>query len=215
MQRSRADTANTEQCRRVFDKLDRQTNVLQRCQAEPHVLDLCATPGGFNATVLELNRGAKICRITLLTEMGGHLMLLPYGSNGSRVNIKFIDITEFRAESELKMTSTNLNGLSIERPFHDLRLELVMCDGQVLRTHASYRVQAREIFEAKRLTCSKSLWAYTAFEMTEPSLCFFMKPSHRALYFCSTNFAVFSTSNCSSHEKSHASRFFLYDCQKM
>ncbi|KAG8622996.1 hypothetical protein KVT40_007972 [Elsinoe batatas] len=121
--------------------------------AEPTILDFCMAPGGVLAVCLRLNPTHRATTFTLPTEEGGHEVLL---RPTTKVTTNYIDIT---------MLATDMGTSTIppEHPdapnFLPLTLRpnqtfhLILCDGQVLRTHA--RAPYRERFEAIRLTVTQ------------------------------------------------------------
>lgn len=119
------------------------------------VLDLCIAPGGYSAVVLNLNPTASIDAISLSHKDGGHGVLIPFGRYDPRVQILFTDITLLAAEYGVDMgnipsdhpDAANFNSL---RPYEGKQYGLVLCDGQVLRTHR--REAYREGGEPTRLT---------------------------------------------------------------
>ncbi|KAL0929536.1 uncharacterized protein CTRU02_215435 [Colletotrichum truncatum] len=162
-QRDRADKANARTARFFYNMMQRigqevhsavgafaiQDSNLSR----PMVLDMCAAPGGFLHTALELNPKAQAVAFSLPVESGGHKILIP---NSKRFQLKFLDITMLAADM-------GLVDVPVEHPDHSSFLpqqlkpgdlfDLVICDGQVLRTHA--RKQYRENREAYRLTVTQ------------------------------------------------------------
>merc|ERR1712230_270061 len=112
-------------------------------------------PGGFSKYLLDSYPRAKAFGISLPLASGGHQMLL--NLRDPRVTVKFLDITLLY--SEMMSTPTidaiqipsghpDRNGFLYWRPYLHERFDLILCDGQVLRTHE--RHQYRETAEPTR-----------------------------------------------------------------
>ncbi|KAF2433059.1 hypothetical protein EJ08DRAFT_87338 [Tothia fuscella] len=127
----------------------------------PKFLDLCMAPGGFPQFLLQLNPSAQVCGISLPPSKGGHKLFLDL--QDSRITLNFMDITFLYTEM---LDSANIlvpsghpdAGDFIEtRPYLSDVFDLVICDGQVLRTHK--RAEYRELVEATRLLVSQLVLA--------------------------------------------------------
>ncbi len=171
-QRQRADTAKLWQCENFYKmmiklafEMDTATGALSfpdKKGSKLQVLDLCMAPGGFSAALLTLNPTASISGISLPRAKGAHKLLLPFGEKDPRVCVLFTDITMLAAECGVDMEeipedhpdAVRLNSL---RPYSDKNYDLVLCDGQVLRSHTreSYRDQC----EPTRLTNAQLILA--------------------------------------------------------
>ncbi|PLN76857.1 FtsJ-like methyltransferase family protein [Aspergillus taichungensis] len=117
------------------------------------VLDMCMAPGGFLATALRINPGARALGFSLPKCDGGHKVLLPRYPN---VTLKFLDITMLAADMGLKDIPCDHPDAKNFLPsqFHSNQsFDLALCDGQVLRTHE--REAYREHREARRLTLAQ------------------------------------------------------------
>jgi 23S rRNA U2552 (ribose-2'-O)-methylase RlmE/FtsJ len=119
------------------------------------ILETCIAPGGFSAVALQRHPTAAIDGITLGMRDGGHSVHIPYGAHDSRVKIFFADVTMFA--TEFGVTPDNIPAehpdaatFDHTRPYEGRAYDLVICDGQVLRTHT--RGKHREVGEATRLT---------------------------------------------------------------
>ena len=106
-------------------------------------------PGGFLASVLDINPEANALAFSLPATEGGHNVLLPSSSN---VETKLLDITMLAADMAVSDIPAKhpdaenfLPGQFIDRAAFDL----VICDGQVLRTQK--RASYGETREARRL----------------------------------------------------------------
>lgn len=145
---------------RIGDELQATTGILRLRGGNPQIFDICMAPGGYSAAALKHSPSAHVCGISLPMALGGHPMLIPYGSEDQRVEVKFADITMLAAEfgvTEIPKEHPDFSNFSPERPWATTPFDLVFCDGQVLRTQevASYRQQR----EAGRLACSQLILA--------------------------------------------------------
>ncbi|KAI0133440.1 hypothetical protein F4776DRAFT_625801 [Hypoxylon sp. NC0597] len=180
-QRQRADNATAEGKTRFFrmmEQIGEEMNSFNSILTLPNatsykplrVLDLCFAPGGFSSTVLRLNPGAIIRGTTLPPSLGGHEVQLPEWETHPRLRIKFCDITMRAGEMSVdpavvpeehpdRINFDFSTRLFVEDIYgkeeEDEPFDLVICDGQVLRTHASARAEYREHREASRLTLSQ------------------------------------------------------------
>ena len=117
------------------------------------ILDLCMAPGGFLNVALKFNPESSALAFSLSPSSGGHEVLLPTNSN---VAVNFLDITMLAAE--MGVTDIPLDHPDVENflpttfSFDD-SFDLILCDGQVLRTHT--RASYREAREARRLAASQ------------------------------------------------------------
>jgi 23S rRNA U2552 (ribose-2'-O)-methylase RlmE/FtsJ len=143
----------------IGEEIEESTGTISLKKPAPSILDLCAAPGGFIATALRYNPTATICGISLPKALGGHPLLIPRGKMDTRVAMAFFDITMLGTEFGLDLSEQTIPMLSPQRPYYGQSFDLVFCDGQVLRTHAQYRDERRERFEARRLTCSQMILA--------------------------------------------------------
>ena len=119
--------------------------------ANINALNLCMAPGAYTFAMLKQYPDASICGITLPVRSGGHKMIIPYGPKDPRVDVKFLDITmlvrEFSTRSfSIPADHPDAVNFIKSSPFNGQKFELVLCDGQALRTHerAKYRETMRE-----------------------------------------------------------------------
>ncbi len=124
-------------------------------------INLCMAPGGYTSTLLKVNPSASINGITLTEESGGHAMLLPFGNEDSRVDVKFMDITMLASEygpsnANIPLAHPEAAKFVEDSPYQSLTFDIVVCDGQNLRTHK--RAACRKDQEAFRLVLSQLIF---------------------------------------------------------
>ncbi|RYP72952.1 hypothetical protein DL770_007871 [Monosporascus sp. CRB-9-2] len=120
------------------------------------ILDMCAAPGGFLETALEENPEALVVAFSLPVSEGGHKMLLQ-PENNPNVTLKFMDITMLAGDMgmpDIPADHPDAAKFVLSRQFdspdkQEALFDLVLCDGQVLRTHP--RATYRETRETERL----------------------------------------------------------------
>lgn len=168
-QRERADRPNDgqeQQAQRAYwfktmftigNEIQRATGAFKLDAGSCNVLDLCMAPGGFSQSILQCNPSARISALTLPLDAGGYMVLLPHGARDSRVEVQYLDITMLVDEFDVTHIDTDhpdaLHFLHGQRPYLETPFDLVICDGQVLRTHQ--RAPYREACEATRLILSQ------------------------------------------------------------
>ena len=168
-----ADNANSKGRARFFKlmryigaQLNAVTSALNIKPAQsqvPAILDLCMAPGGFSMAALDRNHNASLRGISLPQSQGGHEILIPDWETDSRIEIDFRDITMLAVEmgisdlSEILPSHPDAPAFSSDRPFQGMEFDIVLCDGQVLRTHP--RHSYRENCEALRLLTSQLVLA--------------------------------------------------------
>lgn len=121
------------------------------------ILDFCMAPGGFLSTATKYNPDSKVLAFSLSPEKGGHRVLL---ERDPKVTVIFRDITMFAGDmgvTELPAgQSTHADADNLFFTPHlkpETLFDLVICDGQVLRTHE--RASYRESREPLRLHCTQ------------------------------------------------------------
>lgn len=82
---------------------------------------------------MTFNPTAKGYALTLPVELKGHPFLIPHGESDPRVKVQFLDITKLGVESGLSLEELSTE-MSAERPYSDIRCDLVFCDGQLVRS---------------------------------------------------------------------------------
>lgn len=112
-------------------------------------LNLCMAPGGYTWYFLTKFPNAIVKGITLPVEEGGHPIYIPNGDADPRVHVLYMDITMLAVEfgtliSDVPLQHPEAEKFSADRPFLEESFELVVCDGQVLRTHRHERKRERE-----------------------------------------------------------------------
>ncbi|KAJ5150882.1 uncharacterized protein N7482_010134 [Penicillium canariense] len=119
----------------------------------PRILDMCMAPGGFLKTALTHNPGSYALAFSLPHSNGGHKSFIPREFN---VEKRFLDVTMLAADMGMESIDNAHEdaGNFLPRQFISHQpFDLVICDGQVLRTHI--RASYRERREAKRLTTTQ------------------------------------------------------------
>ncbi|KFX87445.1 hypothetical protein V490_08248 [Pseudogymnoascus sp. VKM F-3557] len=165
-QRRVADGSNDEGARKFYQMMQQIGDEMQRrtrcfsprysCEGKMSILDICMAPGGYTASALKYNPGARACGISLSPDQGGHKVLLPPGSS----TIVFVDVTMLNEEygvETIPLSYPDPDRFRDDRPFWGETFPLIFCDGQVLRTHT--RPGYRESQEARRLTVSQLILA--------------------------------------------------------
>ncbi|KAI1099453.1 hypothetical protein F4804DRAFT_345497 [Jackrogersella minutella] len=140
---------------KIGEELHRSTNAFAKPNGSPQmkILDMCMAPGGFLATALRNNAGAEALAFSLPPSNGGHRVYLPKDRG---VECKFLDITMLSADMGLEAIPENHPdaGRFLPQQFKPGQLfDLVLCDGQVLRTQE--RAPYREKREANRLAATQ------------------------------------------------------------
>ncbi|KUI53567.1 hypothetical protein VP1G_00842 [Cytospora mali] len=142
---------------REMHSLTRAFTIRTRGAGHPMVLDMCAAPGTYLSFALQTNPGAGAVGFSLPPEQGGHKLVL---ETSETVRIKFLDVTMLAADMGVPISDIPPDHPHAKdfRPaeFHPgLTFDLVLCDGQVLRTHKDHRAEYRERREARRLTLTQ------------------------------------------------------------
>ena len=139
--------------REIGQQLDDATRAFDfsREHHQPAILDMCMAPGGFVAVVLDKYPTARARAMSLPVQQGGHVVLLKY----KNINLHFVDITTLAddmdlLEADIPPSHPEAGSFKIQKQIsEDEKFDLVLCDGQVLRTQI--RAQWRESREARRL----------------------------------------------------------------
>lgn len=152
--------------RQIAREMDKATEFLTDLQTyekpnlpPPKVLDLCMAPGGFSSEARSRLWMVEICGLTLPSSHGGHKLLI---NTGPMVKVEFVDITMLAAEmgatnDDIPVDHPDSNRFLFDRPFYGQEFDLVLSDGQVLRTHS--RQNYRDKVEGVRLCVSQLIFA--------------------------------------------------------
>lgn len=146
----------------IGDEIQAATGALSLPEQHAEVLDICMAPGGYSTSALKYSPHAFVAGITLPYSLGGHQVRIPYGRQDPRVEVLYADITMLAEEYGVRIIPADhpdVSKFSAERPWASKEFDLVFCDGQVLRTHATHRARYRERCEAGRLACSQLILA--------------------------------------------------------
>ncbi|KAF2803437.1 uncharacterized protein BDZ99DRAFT_399739 [Mytilinidion resinicola] len=162
-QRHNADNADKKMAqifykmmKEIGQEMHRSTGALaitKTAANSPTVLDICMAPGGFLATTLDLNPGAHALGFSLPVSEGGHKVLIHRAPN---VTLKSLDVTMLAADmgvTDFSADHPEARNLLPQQFDPGQLFDLVLCDGQVLRTHV--RVAHRENRQACRLTVTQ------------------------------------------------------------
>ena len=128
----------------IAAQMDNETSAFAFASNNPKVLDLCMAPGGFLAYFLQKFPDRHADAVTLLEEEGGHQVLLPLGSRNSHTQVTFADVTMYAEElgvQSIPKEHPEEQKLLASWPYQERSYDLVICDGQALRTQnlAEYR----------------------------------------------------------------------------
>ena len=173
--RERADRSNNDKTQQeVFWKINIRIGdelrsagafaIQDPLEPNPTSLHLCIAPGGYTWHLLEAYPEATVKGITLPPHLGGHPMCLDHGDKDPRVQVKFMDLTMLAEEfgtsmSEIPKDHPDAKKFSSDRPFVGETFDLVICDGQILRTH--FREEYRQNREVLRLNVAQLILGLT------------------------------------------------------
>lgn len=121
----------------IAEEMDAETSAFTFTDKQPKVLDLCMAPGGFLAYCLHRFPAGLADAITLPEEQGGHQVLLSLGDHNPQINIILADVTMYAAElGDQRVPKDHPEEQKLLAPWpHPKRsYDLVICDGQALRT---------------------------------------------------------------------------------
>lgn len=144
--------------KRIGDELQAATEALSLPIARAKILDICMASGGYSASVIKYSPDAHISAITLPKHLGGFPVMVDHGPKDPRINVKFADVTMLAAEygiTDVPKGNPDFGKLVSWRPFAVETFDLVLCDGQVLRTQTPHVEEHREAGRATRLTCGQ------------------------------------------------------------
>ncbi|KAF9881414.1 hypothetical protein CkaCkLH20_00560 [Colletotrichum karsti] len=161
--RNNADNTDSRTERYFYDMMRRIANEMHHSTLAfriknpgadyPHILDMGCAPGGFLATALDKNPGAKGLGLSLPVPDGGYRVVLPSGPD---VDIRYLDVTMLPGDLGFHQIPVGHPDAYdfLPRQFELGRtFDLVICSGSVVRKHhvADYRQRS----EARRLTASQ------------------------------------------------------------
>jgi 23S rRNA U2552 (ribose-2'-O)-methylase RlmE/FtsJ len=162
-QRRVADRSNTRTAKYFYIMMQKIAKQLQQSTGAllvsgsgvtpGRILDLCMAPGGFLYEALKLNPDSSAVAFSLPASSGGHTILLPADSN---VVVNLLDITMLAADmgvTDIPMDHPDAENFQPLAFSSNDTFDLILCDGQVLRTHA--RASYWEATEARRLAASQ------------------------------------------------------------
>lgn len=126
---------------------------------QKRILDCCMAPGVYLEAALKHNPGAHALAFTLPPEKGGHTPLLK-SDEPRGLDIRLLDLTMLAADmgvTQDQMPKDHPEAATfLPRQVKDGQtFDLVICDGQVLRTHQPHRAAYREPREARRLALTQ------------------------------------------------------------
>lgn len=122
--------------------MNEATACFQFRDSPTYVLDVCMAPGGFSQIALQSNTGnVRIDAFSLPEDDGVYRVMVPRHKN---MKVCFTDITMLSSElgvTDIAPTHPEATKFRDTWPFGLDRYDLVICDGQALRTHnvADYR----------------------------------------------------------------------------
>jgi 23S rRNA U2552 (ribose-2'-O)-methylase RlmE/FtsJ len=170
-------------------------------------------PGGYTDIFLKIHPEASVKGITLPPHLGGHPMCIPHSDKDPRVQVEFMDLTMLAVEygtsmAEIPKEHPDAKNFSGDRPFLDETFDLVICDGQILRTH--FREDYRQTREALRLNVAQLIFGMTRIKQGGT----FVMLLHKADAFDNIElletFDTFSKVKLVKPKKAHAPRSSFY-----
>ncbi|CAH0055143.1 unnamed protein product [Clonostachys solani] len=175
---------------------------------KPRILDLCMAPGGYLYTALQKVPGAEALAFSLPTSNGGHQVLLRQTQG---VECRFLDVTMLAADmgtDTIPASHPESDGF-IERQLQAReKFDLVLCDGQVLRTHI--RPEYRESQEAVRLHTAQLVLGLEHLEPLGTMVVLLHKLEAYRTVSVIRRFSTFSNVKLFKPSKSHCTRSSFY-----
>ncbi|KXG49408.1 uncharacterized protein PGRI_032780 [Penicillium griseofulvum] len=142
--------------KKIGEELHQSSNAFKiqsRYKGGPTILDTCMAPGGFLETALKLNPHSRAVAFSLPASCGGHKIRLP---RAFQVDVRHLDVTMLAADmgvNNVPQDHPDAHNFLPQQLGQGEAFDLVICDGQVLRTHL--RAPYREKVEARRLTATQ------------------------------------------------------------
>ncbi|KAE8155064.1 hypothetical protein BDV25DRAFT_135397 [Aspergillus avenaceus] len=126
---------------------------IQESSPEPRILDMCMAPGGFLEFAMRVSPNATGLGFTLPPSQGGHKVRI---SDTLGAVVRYLDITMLAADmgvDDIPVNHPDAQNFLPRLLSPGDTFDLIICDGQVLRTHerAEYRFRR----EAIRLTMTQ------------------------------------------------------------
>lgn len=152
--------------RRIADEMQRKTAAFKireptagtdrEVGEQKHILDCCMAPGTYLQVALEHNPGAHALAFTLPPAVGGHSLILAEDEARGLV-IKLLDVTMLAGDmgvtpDQVPQRHPDAAAFLPPQVAPGRQFDLVLCDGQVLRTHQPHRAAYRDgLREPRRL----------------------------------------------------------------
>ena len=165
-------------------------------------------PGGYSAAVLKHNPSAKCFGITLPPEVGGHPLHI---EKHKLAGLQFLDVTLLAKEyCDVPIPTSHPDPASFlpVRPFRFYKMDLIFCDGMVLRTHA--RASYRDTNEAMRLACAQMILALQRITLGGTIVMLLHKADSWASTIVLYTFSKFSKVQVFKPVKKHGTRSSFY-----
>lgn len=134
---------------KIANEIQDMTGGFKISKHSGRILDFCLAPGGFMEAALRMNPGSSGLAFALPAKDGGWDVLLPWNRP---VKLKSLDVTmlaEDMGKSEIPADHPDAANFLPRQLEAESSFDLVICDGQVLRTQM--RAAYREARETQRL----------------------------------------------------------------
>ena len=127
-------------------------------------LNLCMAPGGYTRFLLEQNPQMVMSGITLPVAQNGHPVMAEVAEH-PQVDVQYLDINLLATSmgvpaSEIPADHPDATKFLINDPFADLKFDVVIADGAVLRTHDRGEHRLDKEREAVRLRLSQLILGF-------------------------------------------------------
>jgi 23S rRNA U2552 (ribose-2'-O)-methylase RlmE/FtsJ len=194
----------------VGGQLDGSTRVFKVAEPagdQPRFLDLCMAPGGILSRIMKRNPGATATAYSLPVDVGGYEVLF----KSPDVKTEMLDITMLAADlgvDSIPEGHLDANNF-LPKQFHEGRLfDIVLCDGQVLRTQE--RPAYRKRHEARRLMVTQLVLGLEHLSPGGTMIILLHKPEKPASVELLRQFHRFSSVRLFKPPKAHAKRSSFY-----